>query len=157
MKITAFRSHSICAGHRVVGQGGHCEHLHGHCYKITFFCTADKLDSVGRVLDFGDIKAKLCMFLENSWDHRMLLWDQDPWAKDIQQIDPSVVLVPFNPTAENMAAFLLNIVGPDQLFGTGVVLDKVQIDETPKCSVVCELEPVNLKQSEIKPVKWYTA
>jgi 6-pyruvoyl-tetrahydropterin synthase len=31
--ITATRYHEIDAGHRVVGQGGKCEHLHGHRYR----------------------------------------------------------------------------------------------------------------------------
>lgn len=167
MKITAFRSHCICSGHRVVGQTnsqggpGRCQHLHGHNFDITFFCISDNLNSTGMVIDFGDIKSKLCMFLENSWDHRMLIWDQDPWAKSLVEVDSSVVLVPFNPTAENLASYLLNIVGPEQLKGTGVILDKVQIDETPKCSVTVELEPEIERDEKLfdkeKPIKWYTA
>ena len=161
MKTTAFRYHDISAGHRVVGHSGKCQFLHGHNYRITFFCSAEKLDSVGRILDFGDIKAKLCMFLENTWDHHMLLWDKDPMALAISAIDPTVILLPFNPTAENMAAFLLNVVGPEKLKDTGVLLDKVQIDETRKCSVVCELEPPEptddgpLEYAKVKPAKWF--
>jgi len=44
------------------------------------------------------------------------------------------VWVPFNPTAENMAAYLLNTIGPEELTGTNVTLLDVVVEETRKCS-----------------------
>ena len=41
--------------------------------------------------------------------------------------------LPLNPTAENMGDYLLNVVGPEQLKGTGVQLVKVVIWETENC------------------------
>jgi len=46
----------------------------------------------------------------------------------------SVVFVPFNPTAENMARYLVETIGPQQLSGTGCTLNRVVIEETRKCS-----------------------
>jgi hypothetical protein len=46
----------------------------------------------------------------------------------------SIVFVPFNPTAENMARYLLEVIGPQQLVGTGVGLVSVTVEETRKCS-----------------------
>ena len=34
--IIAHRFHEFSYGHRVVGQGGKCEHLHGHNGVVTF-------------------------------------------------------------------------------------------------------------------------
>ena len=48
-------------------------------------------------------------------------------------------LFPFNPTAENMAEFLLKEVGPAQLKHYYVKLDWVKIEETYKCSVEASL------------------
>jgi len=168
MKITAFRFQDIDYGHRVVGHTdsvghpGKCSHYHGHSGRITFFCEAEKLDSVGRVIDFSDIKKRLCQYLEDTWDHHMLLWQEDPWAESMTKMDPTAVLLPFNPTAENLAAYLLNIVGPEQLKGTGVLLTKVQFDETRKCSVTVELESKDNVSSrdldgyaKVKPVDWF--
>lgn len=153
VKQTAFRYHDISAGHRVCNQNGACEHLHGHNYRIFFYCEAEQLDSVGRVLDFSEIKSKLCMWLEHNWDHRMILWKDDPWAKAVCAIDKTTVLVPFNPTAENLAEYLLTVIGPKQLVSTGVKLTKVQIDETRKCSAITELtgvvEDSNLQKSAV--------
>lgn len=133
MTIRASRYHDISVGHRVHKHESKCRHLHGHNYRIHFHCEADQLDEVGRVIDFSVIKEKLCMWTEEHWDHRMLIWMDDPLAQKLLDIDPMVVLVPFNPTAENIAMYLVNVVGPRQLQGTGVRLAEVTIEETAKC------------------------
>lgn len=79
------------------------------------------------------------MWLENNWDHRMLIWREDPLIQALEEIDPTIVTVPFNPTAENMGEYLLRVLGPSKLFGTGVHLVKVEIEETRKCSVTCSI------------------
>lgn len=147
MKQTAERYHDISTGHRVVGHENKCRHLHGHNYRIHFVCEAGELDTVGRVIDFGVIKEKLCMWVENNWDHKFLAWEQDPVIREHydvlgsgQQGEPSglfgesIVFTPFNPTAENMARHLVEVIGPQQLADTGVTLISVRIEETAKCS-----------------------
>ena len=133
-KITATRYHDFCAGHRVYGHESKCAHLHGHNYR-THFTVEAPLDHIGRVMDFSVIKEKLCQWLEDNWDHRFLMWEHDALYVKLSDIDPAgVVLTTFNPTAENMAEYLLNVVGPAQLSGTGVKLIRVGIEETRKCS-----------------------
>jgi 6-pyruvoyltetrahydropterin/6-carboxytetrahydropterin synthase len=132
------RYHDICAGHRVHGHEGKCQHLHGHNYRIHFECAARNLDQVGRVLDFSVIKSRLCQWLEDNWDHRFIVWVDDPIAESLSKIDPTIVRVPFNPTAENMAHHLVTRIGPLQLEGTGVWLVSVVVEETAKCSAVYE-------------------
>lgn len=136
MSWQAERYHDFSYGHRVCGHENKCKHLHGHNGRVTFYCQAyeDELDSVGRVIDFGDIKTRLCMWLEDNWDHRMLIWEGDPMLLQLQELDPSVVAVPFNPTAENMAQYLVEVVGPAQLKGTGIALAKCRFEETRKCA-----------------------
>jgi 6-pyruvoyltetrahydropterin/6-carboxytetrahydropterin synthase len=128
------RKHEIHCGHRVCGHEGKCRNLHGHAYVIHFTCEAEGLDPLGRVIEFGVIKSHLCQWLEDNWDHRMLIWAQDHMLDELRTIDPSVVAVPFNPTAENIAAHLVTRVAPDLLAGTPVRLVRVQVDETSKCS-----------------------
>lgn len=141
---TVTRYHDICAGHRVYGHESKCSHAHGHNYRITFTCTASSLDNIGRIIDFSVINKLLCGWLEENWDHRFLLWVEDPWSKMLKKVDPSVVVVPFNPTAENIAKFLLEYVGPRQLKGTGVHLVKCAVEETRKCSAIYEVDPATL-------------
>lgn len=135
--ITIERYHDISMGHRVVGHENKCRHLHGHNYRIHFVCTSSDLDALGRVIDFGVVKALLAEWLEEHWDHKMMLWEQDPLLPELQRLVPQdLVIVPFNPTAEQMAQHLVTEVGPHQLAGTGVTLISVRIEETRKCSAI---------------------
>ena len=133
--ITATRYHDFSAGHRVHGHESKCAHIHGHNYRVHFTVTADALDKLGRVLDFSVINSRLCQWLEEYWDHKFLVFVKDPLAGRLVELDPNgVVVVHFNPTAENMAQYLLAYVGPHQLEGTGCRLIKVVVEETRKCS-----------------------
>lgn len=145
-KFRVERYHDISTGHRVTGHEGKCRHLHGHNYRIHFICEADALDPLGRVIDFTVIKEKLCMWVEDNWDHKFLAWENDPLINvmgglmhlhagedEWDMFCASIVYVPFNPTAENMAQNLVEFIGPKQLAGTGIRLVKVVIEETAKC------------------------
>lgn len=139
-QITAVRFHDISVGHTVTGHESKCAHLHGHNYRVHFKIAAKKgLDDVGRVLDFGVIKAILCEWLERNWDHKFLINMDDDRAEALQALDlTGVVLVDWNPTAENMAEFLLKELGP-KILPDHVELVWVKIEETYKCSVEAEL------------------
>lgn len=122
------------------------------------------LDNVGRVIDFSVVKSTLCEWLENNWDHKFLHWekdglifalsncagsgqfdtsyadgeggvDEDAATKDRLHFFDSLVALPFNPTAENLAAHMVNVVGPRLLAEHGVQLVKCVIEETSKCHV----------------------
>lgn len=131
------RYHDISAGHRVLGHEGKCRNLHGHNYRIHFTVVpswdVSELDNVGRVIDFSVVKSTLCQWLEDNWDHKMILWQHDPMV-DVLKNASGIVVVPFNPTAENMAYFLVSTIGPQVLAGTGVMLHAVRVEETRKCS-----------------------
>ena len=135
--MIASRYHDISCGHLVSGHPGKCKNLHGHNYRIHFNCSGD-VGVDGVVIDFGDIKTFLCWWLEDNWDHRFLVWGRDPIYEDLKKIDSTVVAVSFNPTAENMAAYLLNVVGP-KVLPDGITLESVVIEETRKCSVTASL------------------
>ncbi|ARB11179.1 putative queuosine biosynthesis protein QueD [Pseudomonas phage JG054] len=134
MPWQAKRYHDISCGHRVYQHESKCAHLHGHNYRVHFTCEAEELDNIGRVIDFSDMKSRLCMWLEDNWDHKTLIWENDPWAKVLPEIDPTIVIVPFNPTAENIAQHLVEVIGPQQLEGTGIKLVHCDVEETRKCS-----------------------
>ena len=143
--ITAERYHDISCGHRVWGHENKCGHFHGHNYRFHFKVTANKLDKVGRVVDFSVIKERLCQWLENEWDHKMLLWKEDPEALKIASLDPSgVVLLDFNPTAENLAYHMVLVVGIRQLKNTGCTLIECKVEETTKCSATFRYNDIQL-------------
>jgi len=141
--ITAERYHDISCGHRVHGHENKCAHLHGHNYRFFFTVSAPKLDKVGRVLDFSVIKERLCEWLESNYDHKFLMWEKDPMLAHLKQLDPlGVVAVPFNPTAENIALYMVETVAPKELKDTGCVLMKCRVEETRKCSASYEVENI---------------
>jgi 6-pyruvoyltetrahydropterin/6-carboxytetrahydropterin synthase len=139
--ITAERYHDISCGHRVVGHEGKCQNLHGHNYRIFFTIQStgeNELDQVGRVLDFSVIKSILCAWLEERYDHKMLIWDQDPMLQQLLELDKTICVVAYNPTAENIAWFLVDKLGPLLLEGTGTKLVRCRVEETRKCSATYE-------------------
>lgn len=111
-----------------------------------------KLDDVGRVIDFSVVKTTLCQWLEDNWDHKFLHWEQDKLInglcdvladesegyvseQDYDHFHSSLVSLPFNPTAENLAAYMVNVIGPQLLDEHGVQLVECTIEETSKCHV----------------------
>ena len=62
-----------------------CEQLHGHNWIVTVWCKSQTLDANGMVMDFTHIKRQV----QDKLDHKFL--------NDV---------VPFNPTAENIAKWV---------------------------------------------------
>lgn len=100
-------THQIDAAHRVVGhEGGRgkCARLHGHTYTFEVKLFGPSLDETGFVADFGAVKALL-----NEWDHRTLLWSEDPLnvtehpSPHNPGLHDGVIRLGFNPTAEALA------------------------------------------------------
>jgi 6-pyruvoyltetrahydropterin/6-carboxytetrahydropterin synthase len=132
MSLVIMRRIRFCAGHRLFQHGGKCEHFHGHNYVADFFVTADRQDDVGRVVDFADLKARCKGWLDDHWDHSFLVYDKDQNAIDsLKMVKPSrLFLLPYNPTAENMAKYLVEVAAPNFMQGSGGTVVSVRIWET---------------------------
>jgi 6-pyruvoyltetrahydropterin/6-carboxytetrahydropterin synthase len=137
--MRAVRRIQFCAGHRVVGHEGKCRHPHGHNYVVFFHAEADGLDDLGRVIDFSALKSRLGGWIEEHWDHGFVVASFDlamgALLHEFRDCEGSVKMsvLPSNPTAENMADYLLRVVGPQELHGTGVRLVRVVLWETENC------------------------
>jgi 6-pyruvoyltetrahydropterin/6-carboxytetrahydropterin synthase len=132
--ITCTRRLQFCAGHRVFLHEGHCAHLHGHNYVALFTAQAEQLDSVGRVIDFSVLKEKLGKWIDANWDHGFVYFEQDTELAEMFKFNRwKSFKLKTNPTAENMASFLLNDVCPSLFKGTGVRVVKVKLWETENC------------------------
>lgn len=133
-KILCTRELHFCAGHRVFGHESTCNNFHGHNY--TLFCSAeaDHLDTVGRVIDFSVIKERLGRWLDENWDHGFIAYVKDEQAlAAIQLVGTKLYVMYDNPTAENMAAFLIQAICPELFSGTGVRITKIVLWETERC------------------------
>jgi 6-pyruvoyltetrahydropterin/6-carboxytetrahydropterin synthase len=150
-KITCTRKLQFCAGHRVRGHESKCAHLHGHNYIV--FITArmqekvqpgrvvSEVDEIGRVIDFSVLKKKLLTWIDYHWDHGFILSSEDKTLAtmiETANLEPSkaeqkLYLMPYNPTAENMAKYLGSRICPQLFNGDGIEVIKVRIWETENC------------------------
>ena len=144
-RLSLVRSLRFCAGHRLLGHEGRCAFLHGHNYRVEVEVEAlgggTEVDEVGRVVDFSLIKRRLLGWLDAQWDHTFILWEKDATAlAAVKLAEPTkYFLLPWNPTAENMARYLLEVVAPHVLEDLGVVARRVAVWETDESCAVATL------------------
>jgi 6-pyruvoyltetrahydropterin/6-carboxytetrahydropterin synthase len=148
INIAAVRRLQFCAGHRVYKHESKCAYLHGHNYVVFFHAKVQSdakekrgggagLDQLGRVIDFAVLKERFAPWIEANWDHGFILWEKDEEAiAALKQVsEQKLFLLKANPTAENMAIYLLQVVAPAVLSGSGVEVTKVVLWETENCFV----------------------
>jgi len=134
--ISCTRRIEFDAGHRLVNQTSKCKYLHGHRYAIyATFATDKGVDEIGCIIDFGEIKAKLGDWIDANWDHNTILWDQDKeLGNSIEKsTGQKIYYMPYNPTAENMAEYLLKEICPKLFESYNARCIKIKLQETPNC------------------------
>lgn len=132
MSISITRRLEFDAGHRVWGHEGKCNNLHGHRYAVEITVEADRLDSLGRVIDFGVIKSRVGGWIDQFWDHQMLLNSGDPMCDVMFANGQTFFAFPArNPTAENIARELF--ARAERLLPE-MTIKRVVCWETPNCS-----------------------
>ena len=127
-------------GHRVLNHRSVCKGLHGHRYKAEICVEGNLIEEKGAseegmVIDFADIKKVAQKFIQEELDHAFMVWDRDhellEFFKSSQGHKP--VIVPFTPTAENVAAYIFKELKDKftDVFQTGLKLQSVKLWETP--------------------------
>ncbi len=141
MTTVATRKLQFCAGHRIYKHESKCRHLHGHNYHLYLHARAkdenNSLDSLGRVIDFGVLKSRFLPWIEENWDHGFIIWTEDKEAIAALQAVPEqkLFLLDRNPTAENLATYLIDVVAPALLKDDAVSICKIVLYETENCFV----------------------
>ena len=79
------------SAHQLRGYKGKCEELHGHNWRVQVTIASDKLNDIGIVMDFHDLK-KTTHDIVSSLDHH-LLNDVFPFTE-------------INPSSENIAKWI---------------------------------------------------
>ena len=74
----------ISVGHRQWRDEGHCAYVHGYGRYIQFTFKGE-LDHRQWVMDFGDLK-DVKKWLEEQWDHRVLIASDDPHLEKLQEM-----------------------------------------------------------------------
>ena len=134
-------------GHRVLNHRSVCKGLHGHRYKAEICVEGNLVEQKdaseeGMVIDFADIKKIAQKFIQEELDHAFMVWEKDiellEFFKNSKGHKP--VIVPFTPTAENVAAYIFNELKDKftDVFKTGLHLQSVKLWETPSSYALFE-------------------
>ncbi len=115
-------------GHRLLNYEGKCRYLHGHNGRAVITVEASKLDELGMVLDFTDIKRVVTTWIDATLDHRMVLHRDDPAVPMMRELGEPMYLLDCNPTAENIAKLIY-----DYAAEQGFPVVEVKLWETPRC------------------------
>ena len=141
-------------GHRVLNHRSVCKGLHGHRYKAEICVEGDLVEKKdaseeGMVIDFADIKKTAQKFIQEELDHAFMVWEKDiellEFFKNSKGHKP--VIVPFTPTAENVAAYIFNELKDKftDVFKTGLHLQSVKLWETPSSYALFEQSKTKVK------------
>lgn len=110
------------AAHKLRDYRGKCESLHGHNWSVDVTVGSKKLNKIGMVMDFTELKRAVYILLENL-DHKFLN-ELEPFKK-------------INPTSENIARYIYN--GLKKVCKKHKVkLMNVMVGETPTSAAIYE-------------------
>ena len=114
---------NFSSAHQLRGYKGKCENLHGHNWKVILTVKGEKLNAIGILIDFHDMKAMLKNALEDL-DHI--------------NINEHTAFIDQNPSSENIARYLYErisvLLAADGY--TDIVTDEVTVyeSETSRCT-----------------------
>ena len=111
--------HHFCAAHRLIGYDGKCANIHGHNFAVEARITGDRLDGLGILVDFKDVKASLTSIID-LLDHQML--------NDLPAFRET------NPSSENIAKYFYDELA--RQLPAHVRLAEIRIQETSSYAAV---------------------
>ena len=100
-------------GHRVPNHKSKCRHMHGHRYRWEAELEGDVVtlggvSEEGMLMDFSDVSAILNEYIHDVVDHAFIVYKGDKdalTALSHMGDEHRTLIVPFIPTAENLARF----------------------------------------------------
>jgi 6-pyruvoyltetrahydropterin/6-carboxytetrahydropterin synthase len=111
------------AAHALRGYRGKCENMHGHNWKVEVYVRGERLDEVGMLVDFKELKAATRRVM-GYLDHQNLN-ELKPFETEL------------NPSSEHIAGFIFHEVA-EQINDGRVKVYKVRVWETPSTSATYE-------------------
>lgn len=126
MSYSVTRLIGFCYGHRLLNYAGKCRFLHGHNGLIEVRVESRRLDRLGMVVDFGEIKEKVQRWVDAELDHQMILNEKDPLIAELKKRGEPFVTLKGNPTAENIARHIFEYARSQKL-----PVKSVRLWETP--------------------------
>ena len=129
-------------GHRVPNHKSKCRHMHGHRYRWEVeldgeVVTQSGVSEEGMLMDFSDVSDILHKHIHDVVDHAFIVYEGDAGALEAlssMEDGHRTLVVPFIPTAENLAKWAFELIEPhiSSAYGNTLRLDSFHVRETPK-------------------------
>ena len=129
-------------GHRVPNHKSKCKHIHGHRYRFEAeiegeIITSKGVSEEGMLIDFSDVSEILKIHVHDVIDHAFIVSNEDKELLELLKQMPTehrTVIVPFIPTAENLAKWAFEQVHPhiQTSYSNTLKLVAMHCRETPK-------------------------
>ena len=142
MTTTIKRFVETDTGHRVPNHKSKCKHMHGHRYRWEAVIEGDIIQTSGvsdegMLMDFSDISEILEKHIHDVVDHSFIVYEKDHLAIQALEVlgdGHRTLIVPFIPTAENLAKWAFEQVNPHikSAYGNKIRLLAFHVRETPK-------------------------
>jgi 6-pyruvoyltetrahydropterin/6-carboxytetrahydropterin synthase len=104
--------------HALWNYNGKCRNIHGHSYEL--FVTVQGIPKQtkgdpedGMLMDFGHLKKLIQNNVIDLFDHAFVISEHSPQAKDFSNMQipfENVMIVPFQPTSENLILHFAEII-----------------------------------------------
>src|SRR3989338_1034105 len=96
-------------GHRLSDYEGECRNFHGHNGKAEIELSSDSLNQFGMVRDFREVNQVMKAWIDQTLDHKLILWKNDPLAELLKQQKEPFYEMETRPTAEAIAKLIYDV------------------------------------------------
>jgi len=108
-KIRITKAFNFEMAHALKDHDGACRNIHGHTYEL--FVTIigeprneDGHPANGMIMDFKMLKEIVSKNIIHHYDHAFVVSQKSPWASDPGANNCKLIVLPFEPTSENLVA-----------------------------------------------------
>ncbi len=135
-KIRITKQFSFETGHALYGYDGKCRNVHGHSYKLSVTVIGTPISDAnhvkyGMVIDFTDLKKIVKEEIVDRFDHATVFNQETPHVELAEQLKSRghyVILVPYQPTSENMVLDFASKIS--KRLPAGIELHSLKLQET---------------------------
>ena len=111
----------FAAAHCLPEYPGKCQRLHGHNWKVEVIVQGEKLDKLGMLVDFGELKRQVNAVID-SLDHHYL--------NEMESFQHQ------NPTAENIACYIYEKMAERFPAAVGIRIQAVKVWESTQAAAM---------------------